>query len=638
MRVFLSFLGLGKTVRNRATGDIESAEYQPARYCLGDRPVGLETPYVQAAILEHLSALGRSPDRVLIAVTELSRKWHWEKDGCLGTTLQAKRDKWSLGEIETIDTCDELDVGHQWDTFERILARIPAGCQLFVDMTHGFRLSPILLSSAIHFLMQTKNVELCGVYYGAFDASRQGETPIIDMKDFYAINRWAGAVQRLLQDANPDAIAELAASPTALRLQNLEDPRIVEALRHLSAVLKNSDAPHVADAASQVISLARDLARGASPSASVLLQMILDKFSSLAIEHGGKRFTRDWYNVQINMARVLLDHGLLMQGLTVLRELVVSWGEELAIRAMAEPSNPGRVAYLANHKEGDFKGRWFKQARQRVAEPFFARLHMSPEKWRPEQGEFDPDGSRLLGIMDGFFSVHFEPRAAAGSFEFLDELGKLRNSFNHAWTSNKKTTDHDEIQGKARGFFDQMERWTNHWLQAGVIGLGEASFLPGPTGKPRSLAPAPAVPPMFLNLSNHPVSTWSPEQLAAARALGLGEPTDLEGGMPLVPPEAEAVDVEGMADRILASALAAGVAGAHVSGEFTLTMALVQRLHARGIPCLIATSQREVVVEPRPDGSSEKRAIFRFVRWRHYPWSGQNVPCENGGHRTVISC
>lgn len=121
----------------------------------------------------------------------------------------------------------------------------------------------------------------------------------------------------------------------------------------------------------------------------------------------------------------------------------------------------------------------------------------------------------------------------------------------------------------------------------------------------------------FANLSNHPLASWPPEQLAAARALGHGEPFDLPAGMPLIDPMASAVDVHAQADAILAPLLP-GLGGAHVAGEPTLTVALVDRLRQAGIPCYAATTLRESTETPQTDGSVKRIATFRFVRWRPY--------------------
>lgn len=124
---------------------------------------------------------------------------------------------------------------------------------------------------------------------------------------------------------------------------------------------------------------------------------------------------------------------------------------------------------------------------------------------------------------------------------------------------------------------------------------------------------------MLLNLSNHPVAGWSAPQRDAALALGHGPPGDLPESMPMVPPDATTADIAALADRLALRARELGAAAAHVAGELTLTVALVQRLELVGIPCYAATTAREVVERPGPDGAIRRESVFRFVSWRRYP-------------------
>jgi hypothetical protein len=121
------------------------------------------------------------------------------------------------------------------------------------------------------------------------------------------------------------------------------------------------------------------------------------------------------------------------------------------------------------------------------------------------------------------------------------------------------------------------------------------------------------------NLTNHPVASWSPTQLAAARALGLGEPADFPGGLPLVPPDADTDAVCRMADELCLRLELLHIRGACLQGEYTLTVALLHRLQAQGIRCFSATTERRVEDALQPDGSVVKKSVFAFVRWREYP-------------------
>ncbi len=125
-------------------------------------------------------------------------------------------------------------------------------------------------------------------------------------------------------------------------------------------------------------------------------------------------------------------------------------------------------------------------------------------------------------------------------------------------------------------------------------------------------------PTLFLNLSNHPLAGWTAPQLDAARKLGLGEPRDLAGGLPLVPPEADTAQVRTMAQELVERALELGTAGAFVAGDYYLSFALVAGLQARGVRCFTATTERVVHEEAGDDDAIRRSARFRFVRWREY--------------------
>ena len=187
--------------------------------------------------------------------------------------------------------------------------------------------------------------------------------------------------------------------------------------------------------------------------------------------------------------------------------------------------------------------------------------------------------------------------------QLMSEIADLRNDVEHGGF-RESGRDGSRIRGELR---EKLERFRKMPLPAPSSSASRAAGSP------------PAEGGIFVNFSNHPLATWSPEQVAAARALGLGEPADLEGGMPLVPPEADSKEVSEMAEELAQRAMKQKAWGAHVAGEFTLTLALVRALQWHGIRCFAATTQRTSHEEPGENGSTQRTLTFRFVRWREYP-------------------
>lgn len=113
---------------------------------------------------------------------------------------------------------------------------------------------------------------------------------------------------------------------------------------------------------------------------------------------------------------------------------------------------------------------------------------------------------------------------------------------------------------------------------------------------------------MFINLSNHPSTSWSPEQLAAAG----GQVIDMS--FPQVLPDGDEKYIRGLAaeyyDRIVKMKENLVV---HIMGEMNFTFALVNLLKASGIKCVASTTKRETTEE-----NGVKISRFRFVRFREY--------------------
>lgn len=113
---------------------------------------------------------------------------------------------------------------------------------------------------------------------------------------------------------------------------------------------------------------------------------------------------------------------------------------------------------------------------------------------------------------------------------------------------------------------------------------------------------------MFLNISNHPLSQWSAEQLAAAKKYG--EMEDIP--FPETPTSITSSDISLMADTIVESIKKYDNPTVHIMGEMTLTYAIVRRLRAAGITCLASTTQR--IKQQRDDGSFISEFVFQAFR------------------------
>jgi CRISPR-associated Csx2 family protein len=460
-RVLLSFLGLGRAKKDPTTGQTDYV-YDPAEYELGG--YRHKSRYVQAALIALHRERDRAFDRIVLAMTRDSRQQHWERNGRLRDELDGTR-------VHEILIDDDLSAESQWNNFGKILEAIPADCELYVDLTHGFRAIPILFSVAIELLTQVKGVQLLGAYYGAFDKQKDGVTPVTEFSRFFAVNRWANAVRAVTEEANPSKLATLAANDPDLEVSGLGSQGLIDALEQLAAVIKNAQSEQVAKACHRVVQEIQRAREGASPISMALLDLLDKKFGGLAQAESDLRFSRPWYETQLALARVMVEHRLFMQGLTVLQELMISCCEELCSRVLADAEHPARKDYLKSHSWKDFR-KMYKQHRREIGAALLAGIRLGESQWKPNT-TFDLDGTLVGEVVKSVLKIH--PRFGDGLQPFLTDLGKLRNAFNHAWVGHN-ALEHDTVRTRTEQCLSDGEAFVRRMLDEHAIGLGEPTL------------------------------------------------------------------------------------------------------------------------------------------------------------------
>ena len=119
---------------------------------------------------------------------------------------------------------------------------------------------------------------------------------------------------------------------------------------------------------------------------------------------------------------------------------------------------------------------------------------------------------------------------------------------------------------------------------------------------------------ILLNFTNHPLPTWTAEQLKAADQYG----KIVDYKFPLVDPSADEQKIMEMAERYVAEFITAyGPAGnltVHISGDPTFCFACVSLLKSAGVCCIASCTDRDSIV--LSDGT--KISKYKFVRFRKY--------------------
>lgn len=182
MKILITFLGIGK--------------YQPCSYRIGG------VLYPQEIFFSHALAKHLHPDKVISLQTEEASSAHGEalENGFreLPTTHQAVRIPVGKSESEL------------WEIFSALTDHIPKGSTLFIDITHGFRSLPILGLIALSYLRVTRNIEIGGIYYGAWEHREEdGASHAFDLTPFLALLDWTAAADQFMATGSADRIKSI---------------------------------------------------------------------------------------------------------------------------------------------------------------------------------------------------------------------------------------------------------------------------------------------------------------------------------------------------------------------------------------------------------------------------------------------
>ncbi len=572
-KVFISILGAGF--------------YDPCTYTDTQKGFRLSTRFIQQASLELAKAKewGKE-DKVIIFLTEKARKDNWSKDidkrFSKGKTeaipyegLEAVLQKMNLqAQIEGRNIKDGMNEEEIWDVFQTIFDSLEEEDELYLDITHGFRLLPMLLLVLVNYAKFLKGITIKNIVYGNFEARVNNEAPIISLLPIVSLQDWTSAAANYLQNGRVTQLKELVGKELKPVLQNTEDPNMdaralgkyVNALERLTQSILNCRGKDIREAGS-----IRAIHNEANRIDSVIIPPMVPVFNKIhqpltvfspteSIENGF--FAAQW----------CLGKQLYQQAITLLQETIVS--------------------LLCKENALDLAD---KNQRKLVNSAFAIAVDNIPEEnWLVSEN----DAGRSANEKAIIKRLLQSPKITALAKVFKEITG-IRNDFNHA--------------GEDRGGARRVEK-----IIEGIVNCRDASFaeldISDTTETPRdAVNPDKPLRPLFINLSNHPSSTWQPTQLAAAGAYG----DIIDMPFPTVDTHCDAAMIDHLASKYVLDIINRGAPEditVHVMGEMTLTFRIVELLKAQGIRCVASTTER--IVTNLSDNKKETQ--FAFVQFREY--------------------
>lgn len=227
-----------------------------------------------------------------------------------------------------------------WEIFDALTGTVTEGEPVLFDITNSYRSLPFLVFLAAAYLRTTRQVDVRGVIYGAFEArDRQANrTPVFDLTPFVGLLDWITATDRFTQtgDGRPLAALLRERMPPGLVMRDDLDARALgrqlrnaaAAIETVSLALSVTRPLETMEAAGQLEKALRQahdaIAARARPFA-LLTDHVCDSYAPFSLP--AALDLTNWsanLRLQLAMVRWYLDKEQIVQATTLAREWLVS--------------------------------------------------------------------------------------------------------------------------------------------------------------------------------------------------------------------------------------------------------------------------------------------------------------------------
>lgn len=363
-KVLISSLGTGRLKDKNSP----SREYEPAKYKFEDMEKIYETPFVAAALSEHLQV-----DKLFLVGTTKSM-WEevysyfahaanlpfdydywvelWTKaDSYKVANPEQKMSETELAEVnKTIDGylqhinssasggshCFIIDYGlnekelwNNFDVFMRIGELLEPGDEIYLDITHAFRSIPLfnyLMLDLVGILKFNNQIQLGGLFYGMLEVKLgtgySQYSPIVDLSPLYKITLWSRGAYNFINFGNGYLLAEL-----------IKNEKVREKIKNISDIVNIN---YIDDFKKEVDSLNSYLSENESEEYVIkymapYLQSFTNRFKGISTSGELQLALSQWYfeNKRYTQGYICLAESIITKILEEYRERDrnISWAE-----------------------------------------------------------------------------------------------------------------------------------------------------------------------------------------------------------------------------------------------------------------------------------------------------------------------
>jgi len=320
-KVFLSFLGTGN--------------YKECRYSSKNLGESSVVKFVQEAILELIACNWTSSDRAVIFLTDSAEQKNWSE-------LDSRIKDYPF-EIATVRVPEGYDENEIWEIFQSVYSTIDQVDQVILDITHGFRSLPMLAMVLLQYAKVLKKINVLGVYYGAFEALGPAfdiekripnpddrKAPLLDLSAFSDLQDWSAATDNFMEFGNARKLIQRLKKITNTNIHSDDiPPKDQNTIKEFAKRLNNLCEAISTVRGKEIIygSIATELSKQlidvekivrSIPQLSALSELLLH------IDRRINGFERNNTRNGLIAIQWCIDNSLIQQGITLLREFVIT--------------------------------------------------------------------------------------------------------------------------------------------------------------------------------------------------------------------------------------------------------------------------------------------------------------------------
>ncbi len=399
-RLLMAFLGTNK--------------YTPCNYELNEKGKVSNVRYIQEALASFLCKDWTVDDRIIIFLTKDAKAVNWVDNGYkdeggkpnigLKTRLDALKLKAKIIPKDIPEGKKEDEI---WRIFDCVLDQIKKDNEVIFDITHAFRSLPMLAVIILNYAKVLKNIQIKGVYYGAFESLGSSDevkkmniedrnAPIFDLTPFVRLFNWTNATANFLTYGDVKDIHKLTNEEKDEITINLS-----EQLRKFTQSIQTCRGPAIISF--DIKNLKELVEQGSSVK---LINPLLDEIYTKI-----KSFNNNDIKNGYAAVEWCIEHNLIQQGYTLLQETMISDIVE---------------KQYGSDKITD------KLKRELVSQAFNIKSRKIPESdWKEPAKGNEEDIQKIIGCLDDNFVKMF------------DKISQHRNDIDHA--GFRKNPMEDEV-------------------------------------------------------------------------------------------------------------------------------------------------------------------------------------------------